>query len=309
MVTKMLHASGLFLGDESDLIPSNPNNPEGFWENKRFVRINSRVLDQLRGAWDCPPAIPEDWVGDGLAPYRAEAEVLLADFADREPWGWKDPRNCLTLPFWQSILRPIPVVIVVRNPLEVAKSLRERNGFSYALGLTLWQDYNQRLIESVAECDRIVTHYDACLQNPESELRRLMSFVGFSVDEATIEQVADVHRPELRHHRSTTQEFDAANVAPDIIDLYRGLCAEAHWVDIGQQPHATPRNRDAQAAEEEDLRSWGDPSETQTARRTARKDRSSRRRQLEEAEARIAELERTVEEQRLALAQFAKVDR
>ena len=38
---------------------------------------------------------------------------------------------------------------MVRNPLEVAHSMKERNGTSYSFGLRLWEIYNRRLIEVV----------------------------------------------------------------------------------------------------------------------------------------------------------------
>lgn len=307
MVTKMLHTLGLYLGLESDLMPSNPNNPEGFWENKRFVRINAGILNQLGGAWDCPPPIPDDWTGGRLAAFRAEAEALLAEFSGREPWGWKDPRNCLTLPFWQEILGPPRVVLVVRNPLEVAQSLRKRNGFSYALGLTLWQTHNQRLCDAVAPRDRIVTHYDMYRGDPGGELRRLATFLNLSIDEDVIDQVSAMHIAEMRHHQVTTQDLRKAEVASAILELYHDLCAEAHWQDSGRERAHTGETAPAL------LERWDDPDSPEFTgrpdRRPLKTGRPQLRRQLEEAEARIAELEQTVAAQRLALARFETAGR
>lgn len=303
MVTKMLHTSGLYLGPEADLIPSNPNNPEGHWENKRFVKLNARMLEQLRGSWDYPPPAPDDWADGRFAPYRREAEVLLAEYASREPWGWKDPRNCLTYPFWQSILAPIRVVMVVRNPFEVARSLRERNGFSYALGLALWQTYNRRIWESVAPQDRIVTHYDTYFRDPASELRRVLSFLGLSASAGAMEEARDVRVADLRHHKVTSRDLRAANVAPEIVDLYQTLCEEANWCDAGQE-RRDPGAADDPETDGEMLRAWGDPNETRAVRRPPSADRPQRRRKLEEAEARIAELEQMVEAQRIAHAKY-----
>jgi hypothetical protein len=236
MVTKMLQRSGLYLGPESDLIPSNPENRELHWENLRFVRVNAQILAQFYGAWDCPPTLPDDWHDERIAAHRQRAEAIIPEFAGREPWGWKDPRNCLTLPFWQSLLGPMPVVLVVRNPLEVAQSLRIRNGFSYALGLALWQAYNERLCASVPPGERIVTHYDRYFQGPEAELKRLLSFLGLGVEEEVIAEVRTVHAADLRHHEMTTRALSIADVSPRILDLYNRLCVEAQWVDTRMEP-------------------------------------------------------------------------
>ena len=37
MLTRLLHRCGLDLGPESDLMPAAADNPDGFWENLRFV--------------------------------------------------------------------------------------------------------------------------------------------------------------------------------------------------------------------------------------------------------------------------------
>ena len=95
-----------------------------------------------------------------LDPLRMKARLLIEKFDSAGLWGWKDPRNSLTLPFWQKLLPGMKTLIVVRNPLEVAHSMKERNGTSYSFGLRLWEIYNRRVIETASEQDRLVTHYD-----------------------------------------------------------------------------------------------------------------------------------------------------
>jgi hypothetical protein len=305
MVTKILHDSGFYLGSDSDLVPPDMPGPEEHWENKRFVRINREILARLGGAWDCPPPLPIDWTAGYLDAYRVAAEALLAEFAGREPWAWKDPRNCLTLPFWQAILGAIPTVIVVRNPLEVARSLRRRNGFSIALGLTLWQAYNERLCDAVAKSDRIVTHYDRYFEDPVGELRRILSFLGLATDEETIEKASALQSSELRHHRLTTRDLRDAHAGQALLDLYRNLSEEASWRDT--EPSHSDGARDVSLLEDDrssaqdgpDSRESNDRSDHQPAPRA--KDRRCRQR-LEEALARIAQLEEMIEVQRLDLA-------
>jgi hypothetical protein len=44
------------------------------------------------------------------------------------PWGWKDPRNSFLLPLWLDVFPDARVVHVCRHPLDVARSLRRREG-------------------------------------------------------------------------------------------------------------------------------------------------------------------------------------
>ena len=83
------------------------------------------------------------------------------------PWALKDPRLCLTLPFWMPllsvlsarsssssssvaaplVLTPPAVLFTFRHPVEVAKSLQKREaGFTLKRGLLLWLAYNQQAL-------------------------------------------------------------------------------------------------------------------------------------------------------------------
>ena len=137
MLTRLLHACGLYLGGESDLMPPQADNPDGFWEHLGFVALNDELLHELGGAWDLPPKADESLTGARLDPLRLKARLLIERFDSAPAWGWKDPRNSLTLPFWQQLLPELKTLIMVRNPLEVAHSMRERNGTSYSFGLRL----------------------------------------------------------------------------------------------------------------------------------------------------------------------------
>ena len=67
MLARLLHKAGLELGPESEMMPPQADNPDGFWENLRFVAINEEVLNELGGAWDLPPAAGEDFAEIGRA--------------------------------------------------------------------------------------------------------------------------------------------------------------------------------------------------------------------------------------------------
>jgi hypothetical protein len=308
MVTKLLFEAGLYLGEEADLIPPGPANPEGFWENRRFVRVNANILSRLHGGWDYPPAIPATWSDGALASLHSDAERVIADFAGREPWGWKDPRNSLTLPFWQSLMPGVRVLIVIRNPLEVAESLRSRNGFSFPLALSLWSAYYQRVCAAAAPRDRLVTHYDVFFQNPRDELRRILEFLEIPVDEASIETACAALVTELRHHRKTARHLQRSGIPAETVALYGALCAEAQW----QEPKPERRVARGTDAAEEELRVDPALSDPTSLDFPGRPDRSPGRhgqvrlkQQLAESRARVAELERIVSEQQRLLGERA----
>ncbi len=206
-------------------MPAQADNPEGFWEHLGFVALNDELLSELGGAWDLPPEPDESFTSSRLDPLRMKARLLIDAFASAYVWGWKDPRNSLTLPFWQDLLPGLKTLIVVRNPLEVAHSMRERNGTSYSFGLRLWEIYNRRLLQSAHEKDRLVTHYDSFFTDAEPELRRIARFAGL-LDKETGKAAALVSARK-RHTHFTIDELIDARVSAEVIELYRALIAEA----------------------------------------------------------------------------------
>ena len=223
-MTRLLHSCGLELGPESDLMPPQADNPEGFWEHLGFVALNDELLSELGGAWDLPPGADEDFTSARLDPLRLKARLLIEKFDPATVWGWKDPRNSLTLPFWHQLLPDVKTLIVVRNPLEVAHSMRERNGTSHSFGLRLWEIYNRRLIQAASNAQRLVTHYDLFFEDGEKELRRIANFAGLS--DAKIRNAAKLVATKRRHTHFSVDQLIDAGVAEEVIELYRALIAQ-----------------------------------------------------------------------------------
>src|SRR5205823_11299134 len=225
MLTRLLHACGLYLGPKDELMPAQADNPDGFWEHLGFVALNDELLNELGGAWDLPPKTDETFEHARLDRLRMKAQLLIERFNSAGLWGWKDPRNSLALPFWQNLLPGVKTLIMVRNPLEVARSMMERNGTSYSFGLRLWEIYNRRLIETASKQERLVTYYDLFFENAEAELRRIAHFTG--LPDSEVHKAAALVTKRRRHTHFTIEHLIDARVAPDVIDVYRALVAEA----------------------------------------------------------------------------------
>ncbi len=235
VLTRLLHAAGLYLGSESDLMPPRPDNPDGFWENLRFVQLNDEILNAVGAAWDLPPLASENFQNEDLRPIRAKARLLLDSFQTESSWGWKDPRTCLTLRFWLDLLPGLKTVIIVRNPLEVAYSMQKRNGTSYALALRLWEIYNRRLLSDSQSGERLITHYQAFFDHPQDELRRVAKFVG--LDQQAAENAAALISSTRRHTTFSMEQLIDAGVSQQIVNLYQSLLQGA--VDSVDQEEKT----------------------------------------------------------------------
>ena len=227
MVSRLLNLCGLYLGPESDLLPPAQDNPEGYWENKHFVGINDRLLAHLNAGWDLAPAVPKGWeTHPEIDALRKESLELIERFSQHEPWGWKDPRNSLTLPFWTHLMPNLKVLIVLRNPLEVAQSLHTRNFSSIAFGLKLWFVHNQRILAAVKTEDIVITHYESYFYAPRAESRRVLDLLNIDASDKVVDEACATVSTSLRHQTAGTE--DLKNEAPpDILSCYRELCEKA----------------------------------------------------------------------------------
>ena len=138
VATRLMNLLGVDLGAEEHLLGPRPDNPKGFWEYKPILDLNEEILGRLGGNWHEPPPLPPGWeMAAELADLRQKARDLVARTFASADWGWKDPRTCLTLPFWKQILPPALYIICLRSPVEVAASLQKRDGFSVEKSIRL----------------------------------------------------------------------------------------------------------------------------------------------------------------------------
>jgi hypothetical protein len=204
----------------------------GFWENRKLVDLNDEILRALGGRWDAPPQVSSRWLqSEGARQLKLKAAALLDERTPIDVWGWKDPRTSLTLPFWNGLVPGLRVIICLRNPLDVAESLRHRDRFPVTKGLSLWQTYNQRLLASVKPEQRLITHYDAYFHDMAAELRRVLHFLEIPASDKTLESCYAATFSGLRHNQCTEQDLREARVSLSRMRLYASMCAEAGWID------------------------------------------------------------------------------
>jgi hypothetical protein len=232
MVARLLHASGLFLGPTQEFMPPSPANPEGYWENRNFVKINERILAQFGGWWGELPSFPAHWeFAPEVDSLFGEAEALVGQFRDHQYWGWKDPRNSVTIPFWRRVIPDLRVVICVRSPSEVVHSLFARNDLPATLTRTslfrLWLIYYRQLLSAIPPTHRIVTHYQSYFQDARAEAQRVSVWLGLQASDEIVDRACTHVSAGLRHHQVMTAELLSEDVPEEVLHLYLSLCAEA----------------------------------------------------------------------------------
>lgn len=158
-------------------MPASPNNPRGYSENQLVTDSNDELLTRLGGSWHEPPAVSaETFARAGLADLRRRARQLLEDeFGGAPLWGWKDPRTCLVVPFWELLVPTLRFVLCIRNPADVARSLARSDGIAH--GAELWLRYTSDSLAYTLGKPRLVLFYDDVLASWRGELARLATFI------------------------------------------------------------------------------------------------------------------------------------
>ena len=136
----------------------------------------------------------------------------------------KDPRTSVTAPFWISRLPGLRFVVCVRNPLEVAASLRARGYTSERFGLRLWEDYHRALDEAVPGGPAVVTHYDSYFVDAAAEVDRVLDLLGLDPSPALRKAAAASASVRARHQRRGLRELDASGPDASVRRLYESLC-------------------------------------------------------------------------------------
>jgi hypothetical protein len=188
------------------LVPTTDANPFGHWESWALQDINNDLLCAFGGNWAGPPALAGGWDADPRAgQFIGPATEVWARAHSTEPWLWKDPRTCLTLPFWRRAVDLAPVVIFVsRHPLEVASSLAARNGFSSAASLALWERYTRDALTGIGGWPVFVVSHAELMADPLEWAKQVREFlvdhgVPVGVEGWRVEQAARSVIPDLRH--------------------------------------------------------------------------------------------------------------
>ncbi len=228
-ITRAINLLGVYLGEEKDIFPALDYNPEGIWERIDFNGLQERLLAAIKRAWDTGLPLPDRWQdAPEVRPFRDEIVSLIkANFSGIPLWAWKDPRSTIFIELWKESLKELGIelsaVFAVRNPLDVARSLQKRDGFSLDKGFGIWFNYNIVALRAIKYIPTVFISYDKFVSDWEVELRRVAEGlgIGWPENDASLrEKMNSFIRPDLRHSSSTGEDLKIAEAPQPVIELY-----------------------------------------------------------------------------------------
>jgi len=214
------------------MVPDNAN-PRGYFESATFFVALDNLLASAGSRWDDWRQLDQQRLNSKAAlPHRRRIKALLLEEFSNEPLILvKDPRLCRFVPFITSILAELnidPVAIIMgRNPLEVAYSLKRRDNFPLMKSMLLWLRHVLDAEFYSRHTPRCFVRYDDFLLDWRSSMERATERTGVSWPdwsasaEIKIDQflTRDLHR-----ERVSLDEFkDHSEIAPWVREAYRIL--------------------------------------------------------------------------------------
>ncbi len=143
-VSSCINSLGIPFGDS--LLAASVDNPQGYFENSVVQAFNETLLVQNGFDWD-DVFFDFEMLDASLfsSAVNTAVQILTREFIVHDVFAIKDPRLCLLFPIWAQACKQLKIqistVIVNRNPLEIAKSLEKRNGFTIQKSVSLWFEY------------------------------------------------------------------------------------------------------------------------------------------------------------------------
>jgi hypothetical protein len=204
-----------------DLMAPDEFNPSGYWESARLYESHEDLLASANSCW-------HDY--QHLDPDRMETEAkrqghrqrikdgISQAFGDAPLFVLKDPRICRFVPLILSILDELKVqavaILQLRNPLEVASSLKERDGLTQPKSQLSWLRHVLEAEYYSRALPRFFLNYEDLLLDWRTCLRRAANGTGLawprwsSESEQAIDQFLTA---ELRRHRASAEQLKVAS--------------------------------------------------------------------------------------------------
>ncbi len=178
LVTRTFYNMGANLGDERSFYRPDRWNPEGYFEQPDIHRINMPLVN---GAFWKFSYFRLPSTSTILRRGRRMSKLIRETYRKYDDILVKETRFCLTMPAWLAEgARFEKVIICLRHPYEIARSIQKRNHTFLSHGYYLFNEHNQRILQHVEQAGSRVWFVNyANLLDKEKAPREIEAALGF----------------------------------------------------------------------------------------------------------------------------------
>jgi hypothetical protein len=192
----------------------------GHWERREIAGFHDRILGLFNRDYDRlfhDFGLPVAWWADPrVTLIRREIVAFLETRLGEGYFGFKDPRAVRLMPVWHQILRELRlaprVVLCLRNPAQIARSLSAREGLDPAIGEYRWLVHMIDFFRYANGLEFCTVEYDEWFDNPSANAEKLRKFLDlpWQQSEADLDLIlSDIINPAARpdgsDHREASQ--------------------------------------------------------------------------------------------------------
>lgn len=220
-LTGVLHAMGAYVGEEAELTGRSKENPLGYFERQDARKIcDSLLYANDADWWKITPLLKGNIPADSE---DSAIKGLLQTLDTHGTWALKEPRLCLLLPAFAARLSDPVAIFMYRNPLEVARSLQKRNGFSIAAGLALWEAYNLKALAHSIAMPQVFVDYHSLVSKPKPTIKHLhKELTALGVPGLDWQAAEDAVEPKLHREQADEAELNDT-LSPSQLRLWQAL--------------------------------------------------------------------------------------
>src|SRR6516225_4571704 len=194
-----------------------PDNPQGHWERWEIVEFHDRILGLFNRAYlgrfhDF--GLPVAWWADSrVVQIRREIVAFLKQRMGDGYFGFKDPRTVRLMPVWHQIFNELKlapkIVLCLRNPAQVSRSLHARDGLDPANGEYRWLVHMMDFYRYASNLDCCAVEYEEWFDNPAANIEKLRKFLDLPWQQSEADLallMSDLIDPAARHDDTKNQE-------------------------------------------------------------------------------------------------------
>lgn len=242
-LTRVLNIMGAAVSD--DLLPGLPSdNTSGFWESRAVYNLHNQLFARLGVDWfNVSNEITFPTEGETITEFLSGIDSILEQEFSKNPLiVLKDPRICILAPYWINAIRSrnaIPVAVIpIRNPLEVAASLKHRNDIDTQYSLLLWL----RHFVDAEHFSRDLPRSFCTFSNLLNDWKNTVTKIAVDIDidwpntiSGIEEQVGEFLSSDAKHQNTSEEQFFGDQDIPEIVKKTYRLALEL--VNAGDNKH------------------------------------------------------------------------
>jgi len=182
-----------------------------YTENQALVLTHDILMRDLGCDWDMVGELPRGWADTEAAKQAAQrlTGIIEERFMNRGSWAVVDPRMCRLMPLWEKVFESLDItprlVLMIRHPMEVARSLEKNHDFDLNKGHLLWMVHYIEALKACRNHDRAIVAFDKLLADPVDVLRLIAKNLQVDYPVPLMDasrKVIEFIRPELKHHHA-----------------------------------------------------------------------------------------------------------